>query len=66
MVGGITLGALISDFVAAHYPRPEVAPVAMLHFLMEQNQLTQSSLPELDTLFSFVRGSPPPAQPSGQ
>ncbi len=38
----------------------------MLHFLMEQNQLTQSSLPELDTLFSFVRGSPPPAQPSGQ
>lgn len=42
-----TLGALISEYDDAQYPPQDVSPVAMLRFLMEQNQLTQSSLPEI-------------------
>ena len=42
-----TLGALIGEYDETQYPLQEVSPVAMLRFLMEQNQLTQSGLPEI-------------------
>jgi HTH-type transcriptional regulator/antitoxin HigA len=44
-----TLGALISEYDNAHYPEQDVSPLAMLRFLMDQNQLTQSNLPEIGT-----------------
>src|SRR5450830_1855585 len=40
-----TLGALISEYDDVHYPVQNVSPLAMLRFLMDQNHLTQSSLP---------------------
>jgi HTH-type transcriptional regulator/antitoxin HigA len=42
-----TLGALIGDYDDAHYPAKDVSPVAMIRFLMEQHNLTQSDLPEI-------------------
>ncbi len=42
-----TLGALIREYDDVQYPPQEVSPLAMLRFLMDQNQLTQSSLPEI-------------------
>lgn len=44
-----TLGALISEYDDVHYPKQEVSPLAMLRFLMDQNHLTQSNLPEIGT-----------------
>ncbi|CAN5136592.1 hypothetical protein BH11PSE11_BH11PSE11_05180 [soil metagenome] len=44
-----TLGALISEYDSAHYPEQDVSPLAMLRFLMDQNRLTQSNLPEIGT-----------------
>ena len=44
-----TLGALISEYDDAHYPEQNISPLAMLRFLMDQNHLTQSSLPEIGT-----------------
>ena len=44
-----TLGALISEYDDVHYPVQNISPLAMLRFLMEQNHLTQSSLPEIGT-----------------
>lgn len=44
-----TLGALISEYDELHYSSEDVAPVAMLRFLMDQHQLTQSTLPEIGT-----------------
>ena len=44
-----TLGLLISEYDDAHYPIEKVSPLAMLRFLMEQNNLTESSLPEIGT-----------------
>lgn len=44
-----TLGALISEYDNAHYPEQDVSPLAMLRFLMDQNHLTQSNLPEIGT-----------------
>jgi HTH-type transcriptional regulator/antitoxin HigA len=41
------LGTLIAAYDDAHYPVAPVPPVAMLRFLMNQNQLTDSALPEL-------------------
>lgn len=41
------LGALIGDYEEANNPPVEVAPVAMLRFLMEQHNLSQSELPEI-------------------
>jgi len=42
-----TLGALISDYDEVHYPAQDVSPLAMLQFLMQQHDLTQSDLPEI-------------------
>lgn len=42
-----TLGELIGDYEARHFPLPEVSGRAMLRFLMEQHGLTQSELPEI-------------------
>ncbi len=44
-----TLGALIGDYEDTHHPAADVPPVATLRFLMEQNRLTQSDLPEVGT-----------------
>ncbi len=44
-----TLGALIGDYDDVHYPVEDVSPVAMIRFLMEQQDLTQSDLPEIGT-----------------
>lgn len=44
-----TLGALINEYDDVHYPAQDVSPLAMLRFLMDQNSLTQSSLPEIGT-----------------
>lgn len=44
-----TLGTLIGDYDDAHHPAKEVSPVAMIRFLMEQHDLTQSDLPEIGT-----------------
>ncbi len=40
-----TLGTLIGDYDDAHHPAKEVSPVAMIRFLMEQHDLTQSDWP---------------------
>ncbi len=42
-----TLGALIGEYDDDHYPAQNVSPATMLRFLMEQNQLAQSDLPEI-------------------
>ena len=42
-----TLGTLIGEYDDVHYPAQEVAPVAMLQFLMSENSLSQSDLPEI-------------------
>lgn len=44
-----TLGGLIGDYDDAHYPAQDVSPIAMIRFLMAQNGLTQSDLPEIGT-----------------
>ena len=44
-----TLGALISEYDNTHYPEQNVSPLAMLRFLMDQNHLTQTNLPEIGT-----------------
>ena len=44
-----TLGALISEYDDVHYPEQNISPLAMLRLLMDQNRLTQSSLPEIGT-----------------
>ncbi len=44
-----TLGALINEYDDVHYPQQNISPLAMLRFLMDQNHLTQSSLPEIGT-----------------
>jgi HTH-type transcriptional regulator/antitoxin HigA len=41
------LGVFIEAYDDAHYPTPTPAPREMLRFLMEQNDLNQSDLPEL-------------------
>jgi HTH-type transcriptional regulator / antitoxin HigA len=42
-----TLGELIGDYDARHFPMPEVSGREMLRFLMRQHGLTQSNLPEI-------------------
>jgi HTH-type transcriptional regulator/antitoxin HigA len=42
-----TLGALIAEYDREHFPRGEVSAVSMLEFLMDQNNLSQSDLPEV-------------------
>ena len=42
-----TLGELIGDYDARHFPLPEVSGRAMLRFLMHQHGLTQAALPEV-------------------
>lgn len=42
-----TLGALIGEYDDVHYPAQEVSPLAMLRFLMSENSLSQSDLPEI-------------------
>lgn len=44
-----TIGALISEYDNVHYPVQNISPLAMLRFLMDQNHLTQSNLPEIGT-----------------
>jgi HTH-type transcriptional regulator/antitoxin HigA len=44
-----TLGTLIADYDDAHHPAKEVSSVAMIRFLMEQHDLTQSDPPEIGT-----------------
>jgi HTH-type transcriptional regulator/antitoxin HigA len=41
-----TLGELIGDYDAAHYPAKDVAPGDMLRFLMDQHGLKQKDLAE--------------------
>ena len=41
------LSVFIEAYDKAHYPTPEHSPREMLRFLMEQNDLNQSDLPEL-------------------
>ncbi len=42
-----TLGSLIGEYDDVHYPAQEVSPLAMLRFLMSENSLAQSDLPEI-------------------
>lgn len=42
-----TLGSLIGEYDDVHYPAQEVSPLAMLRFLMIENSLAQSDLPEI-------------------
>ena len=42
-----TLGTLIHAYEEEHYPIPESTGVEILHFLMDENGLTQSDLPEV-------------------
>jgi HTH-type transcriptional regulator/antitoxin HigA len=42
-----TLGVLIGEYDAEHYPQAEVSALDTLRFLMEQHGLTQSELPEV-------------------
>jgi HTH-type transcriptional regulator/antitoxin HigA len=42
-----TLGTLIHAYEEEHYPIPEVSGVEVLRFLMDENGLTQSDLPEV-------------------
>ena len=42
-----TLGSLIGEYDDVHYPAHEVSPLAMLRFLMSENSLAQSGLPEI-------------------
>jgi len=42
-----TLGSLIGEYDDVHYPAQEVSPLAMLRFLITENSLTQSDLPEI-------------------
>ena len=44
-----TIGTLIGEYDDAHHPAQDISGLAMLRFLMEQHQLTQSGLPELGT-----------------
>ncbi|MGV8900393.1 MAG: helix-turn-helix domain-containing protein [Burkholderiaceae bacterium] len=44
-----TIGTLIAEYHEVHYPAQEISGLAVLRFLMEQHQLTQSGLPELGT-----------------
>ena len=41
------LGVFVEAYDKAHYPTPSPSPRAMLRFLMEQNDLGQSDLPEI-------------------
>ncbi|NHZ77915.1 transcriptional regulator [Massilia sp. CCM 8695] len=41
------LGTLIAAYDEKHYPASPVSPLAMLRFLMDQHQLSQSELPEI-------------------
>lgn len=43
------LGKIIGDYDNVHHPNADVTPSAMLRFLMEQHNLTQSDLPEIGT-----------------
>jgi HTH-type transcriptional regulator/antitoxin HigA len=42
-----TLGSLIGEYDDIHYAAQQVSPVAMLRFLMIENSLAQSDLPEI-------------------
>ena len=42
-----TLGTRIHAYEEEHYPIPESTGVEILHFLMDENGLTQSDLPEV-------------------
>lgn len=42
-----TLGVLIGEYDAEHYPQAEVSALDTLRFLMEQHGLSQSELPEV-------------------
>lgn len=42
-----TLGSLMGEYDDVHYPAQEVSPLAMLRFLMSENSLAQSDLPEI-------------------
>lgn len=42
-----TLGILIHAYEESHYPAPAVTGIGVLEILMEEHQLTPSSLPEI-------------------
>jgi len=42
-----TLGTLIHAYEESHYPMPESSGVEMLHFFMEEHELSISDLPEI-------------------
>ncbi|MBC7490080.1 MAG: transcriptional regulator [Glaciimonas sp.] len=44
-----TLGSLIGEYDDAHYPAEKITPIEMIRFLMVENKLAQSDLPELGT-----------------
>ena len=41
------LGTLVYAYEEEHYPIPDVSGAEVLHFLMEEHNLTQSDLPEV-------------------
>jgi HTH-type transcriptional regulator/antitoxin HigA len=45
-----TLCLLIESYETRHYPKPEVSGNEVLQFLMEQNALTPSDLPEIGNI----------------
>lgn len=42
-----TLGTLIQAYEAGHYPLPEASGLEVLNYLMQEQGLTQSDLPEV-------------------
>ncbi len=42
-----TLGTVIREYEATHYPMPTSTGADILHFFMAEHQLTQSDLPEI-------------------
>lgn len=57
-----TLGLLIEEYDAAHYPAEPVSGIDMLKFLMEQQNLTQADLPEIGSqgvVSEILRGKRP-------
>jgi len=44
-----SLGNFIEDYETSHSATPPVSPIAMLRFLMQQHELSQSDLPEVGT-----------------
>jgi len=54
-----TLCLLIENYESKHYPKPDISGNEILQFLMEQNALTPSDLPEIgpiDEVSKIIKG----------